>query len=92
MFVLTITEPCLNPEFPLGELKNIHTPRIFVFLRGPMIWKVMPRKVWSDIVSWQTKRVGISGVLRASHLSVLGRASCAYRIDCTLRNSLAQGP
>ena len=24
---------------------------IFVFLRGPTIWKVMPRNVWSDIVS-----------------------------------------
>ena len=34
-----------------GELKNFHTPRIFVFLRGPMMWKVMPRNVWNDIVS-----------------------------------------
>ena len=25
------------------------------FLRGPTTWKVMPRSVWNDIVSWQTK-------------------------------------
>ena len=31
--------------------ENFHTPRIFVFLRGLMAWKVMPRNVWNDIVS-----------------------------------------
>ena len=31
----TITEPCLNHEFPREELKNYHTLKIFVFLRGP---------------------------------------------------------
>ena len=31
--------------------ENYHTPKIFVFLRGPTIWKVMPRNVWDDIVS-----------------------------------------
>ena len=30
------------------ELKNFHTPRIFVFLHGFMIWKVMRRNVWSE--------------------------------------------
>ena len=30
----TITGPCLNREFPEEELKNFHTPRIFVFLHG----------------------------------------------------------
>ena len=44
-------EPCLNHEYPRGELKIFHTQRIFVFLRGPIIWKVMPRNVWNDIVS-----------------------------------------
>ena len=28
---------------------------IFDSLRGPMTWKVMPRNVWNDIVSWQTR-------------------------------------
>ena len=37
--------------------KNYHTRKIFVFLRGPRIWKVMPRNVWNDIVSWQTRRL-----------------------------------
>ena len=41
----------LNREFPRGELKNFHTLRIFVFLHGLMIRKVMRRNVWSDIVS-----------------------------------------
>ena len=47
----TIAEPCSNREFPRGELKNFHTLRIFVFLHGLMIWKVMRRNAWSDIVS-----------------------------------------
>ena len=38
-----------------GELKNYHAREICVFLRGPMTWKVMPRNVWNDIVSWRTK-------------------------------------
>ena len=48
--------PCLNREFPRRELKNFHTLIIFVFLHGLMIWKVMRRNVWSDIVSWRTRR------------------------------------
>ena len=32
----TITEPCLNREFPRGELKNFHPLRTFVFLHGVM--------------------------------------------------------
>ena len=31
--------------------KNYHSLKIFVFLHGLMIWKVMPRNVWNDIVS-----------------------------------------
>ena len=53
---MTITEPCLNHEFPIGELKNFHTLRIFVFLHDLMVWRIMPRNVWNDIVSWQTWR------------------------------------
>ena len=47
----TITEPCSNREFPRGEQKNCHSLTIFVFLHGLMIWRVMQRNVWSDIVS-----------------------------------------
>ena len=42
------------------ELKNIHALKIFVFLRGPKIWRVMSRNVWNDIVSWQTRRLNNS--------------------------------
>ena len=56
----TITEPCLNREFQREELKNFHTLRIFVFLRGLVTWKVMPRNVWNDIVSWRTERLNNS--------------------------------
>ena len=34
-----------------GRTENYHTRKIFVFLRGPTIWRVMPRNVWNDIVS-----------------------------------------
>ena len=34
--------------------------RIWVSLRGPMTWRVMPRNVWNDIVSWQTERLNNS--------------------------------
>ena len=53
----TITEPCLNPQFPQEQRKNYHARKISVLLRGPMTWKVMPRNVWKDIVSWRTKRL-----------------------------------
>ena len=44
-----------------GEwLKNFNIPRMFVFVHGLMIWKIMLRKVSSDIVSWQTGRINQS--------------------------------
>ena len=43
-----------------GRTKNYHTRKIFVFLRGLKIWKGMPRNVWNDIVSWQTKTLNNS--------------------------------
>ena len=52
---MTITSK--REELKAWELKNYHTRKIFVFLRGPRIWKVMPRNVWNDIVSWQTRRL-----------------------------------
>ena len=55
--LLTITETCLNPEFPQEQLKNYHARKICVFLRGHMTWKDMPRNVWNDVVSWQTGRL-----------------------------------
>ena len=42
------------------EQKSFHTLRIVVFLHGLMIWKVMQRNVWNDIVSWQTRRLNNS--------------------------------
>ena len=58
--LLTITEPCLNPRCPQEQLKNHHARKILVFLHGLTIWKVMPRNVWNDIVSWQTRRLNNS--------------------------------
>ena len=55
--LLTITEPCLNPEFQQEQLKNYHARKNCVSLRGLMTWKVMPRNVWSDIVGRQTGRL-----------------------------------
>ena len=56
----TITEPCLNRQFPRWEWRNYHSLKIFVFLHGPMTWMVMQRSVWNDIVSWQTRRLSNS--------------------------------
>ena len=47
----------MNPESQQAQLKNYHAREICVFLRGPTIWKVMPRNVWSDNVSQQTRRL-----------------------------------
>ena len=43
-----------------GTEKNYHVRKICVFLRGPTIWKVMPRNVWNVVVSWQTRRLNHS--------------------------------
>ena len=39
---------------------RISALRIFVFLHGLVIWRVMPRSVWNEIVSWQTRRLNNS--------------------------------
>ena len=56
----TITEPWWNREFPRGEQRNYHSLQIYVFRHGPLTWLVMQRNVWSDIVSWQTRRLNNS--------------------------------
>ena len=50
----------LNPEFQQEQPKNYHARKICVSLRGPSTWRVMPRNVWNDIVSWQTGRLNNS--------------------------------
>ena len=52
----TITKICLNPGSLQERKKNYHARKILVSLRGLMTWKVMPRNVWSDIVSWRRKQ------------------------------------
>ena len=47
-------------EFLRVEQRNYHSLKIFVFLHGLMIWLVMERNVWSDIVSWQSRRLNNS--------------------------------
>ena len=53
--LLTMTEPCLNPEFPKEQLKNYHDRKIFVSLRGPTIWKVMTTHVRNDMCELANK-------------------------------------
>ena len=48
----TVFESRISAE----EQRNYHSLKIFVFLHGLMIWLVMQRNVWNDIVSWQTRR------------------------------------
>ena len=39
-----------------GATEKLPCSEIWVSLCGPVTWKVMRRNVWSDIVSWQTRR------------------------------------
>ena len=43
-----------------GVTEKYHDREICVFLRGPVTWRVMQRNVWSDIVSWRTRRLSNS--------------------------------
>ena len=43
-----------------GAPKKYYAQKICVSLRGPTVWKVMPRNVWNDIVSWRTRRLNNS--------------------------------
>ena len=47
-------------NFHRSNWKNYHAQEICVSLRGPTIWRVMPRNVWNDIVSGQTRRLSNS--------------------------------
>ena len=44
----------------VGLTEKLHTLRIFVFLHGLMIWRVMQRNLSSDIVSCQIRRLNNS--------------------------------
>ena len=41
----------LESRISAGGTENFDSLKIFVFLHGVMIWKVMQRNVWNDIVS-----------------------------------------
>ena len=64
--------------------KNYHVWKIFVFLRGPTIWKVMPRNVWKDIVSWQTRRLNnfTKYLLHASMTIISKKKNCNLLENC----------
>ena len=55
----TITNTCSNPEFPQEHEKNYLAWRNLMrtCLHSPMIWKVMPRNVWSGIANWPIKQL-----------------------------------
>ena len=38
-----------------GGTEKLQYSEIFVFLHGLMTWLVMPRNLWNDIMSWQTR-------------------------------------
>ena len=56
----------LNKEVDLGEptsfLDHVYLGCVQrqAKIRVPMTWKAMPRNVWNDIVSWQTRRLNNS--------------------------------
>ena len=55
----TIIETCLNPGSPQELKKSYLVQRNLAqtFHHGPMIWKVMQRKVWCDIANWRTEQL-----------------------------------
>ena len=48
----TMFESRISP----GAAEKHRALRIFISLHGLMMWKVMRRNVWNDIVGWQTRR------------------------------------
>ena len=47
-------------NFRGAEQRNCYSLKIFVFHHGLMTWLVMQRNVWSDSVSWPTRRLNNS--------------------------------
>ena len=54
--VNSLLPPCLASKW-CQDGKSATSLKIFVFLRSPMTWNVMPRNAWNDIESWRTKRL-----------------------------------
>ena len=58
-----LQKTCSNPGFLLELWKNFQKPAFqgnlmrTLFLRGPVIWKVMQRSAWKDFANWQTKQL-----------------------------------
>ena len=54
----TVTQTCLNSGSPQEQKKSypVHGDLTQTSLHGPMMWKVMQKRVWSDIASWGTKQ------------------------------------
>ena len=52
------SEICLNPRFLLVQKKTYQflRNRMPIFHHGLVTWKVMPRNVWKDFATWQTKQ------------------------------------
>ena len=47
----------IESRISAGEQKNCQSLTILVFLHGRMIWRVMQRSVWNDIVSKTTQQL-----------------------------------
>ena len=58
--LLTITEPCLNQEFPQEELKKLPCSENLSFSSWSYDMEGMPGNVWNDIVSWQAGQLNNS--------------------------------
>ena len=63
----------MNHEFPLDELKNYHARKIFVFLHGPTIWKVMLENVWNDLLSWRAQRIDNSTKYPLNEMNIISK-------------------
>ena len=79
--LLTITEPCLNPDFPQEQLKNYHARKMFWELSIALVdisWlKASPANIFTN-GDWMLSQSRTTSS-RRSDLEVLGTAKLKHR-------------
>ena len=73
-------------NFRVETREIVFSFNIFVFLHGLMTWLVMKRNLWSDIVSWQTKRLNnfLKYVLHASLTTTSKKKKRNLVVNCQM--------
>ena len=74
----------VESQISAGVTEYYYARNICVFLRDHLTWRVMRRNVWSDIVSWQTRRLNNSTkyLLHASMTTTLKMKKWNVKENC----------